>query len=152
MTTLVAYIVALALVAGAVGAVIAAVRAIECYRNLLEARPHRERLAELVFKIESDPEAPAPVRRFVGLMADNAFNAEFLSGLLVPRNPRERRIEMSEIAKSFRRDFGDHFAHLLLEVAHEFTLINGFNQRVLLRCQRQVAYTQRYRFYPSPEQ
>jgi len=120
MILFLSYAGASAIVATAIVVAIGARRASERLSNEQEAWLHRERLAQLAFKLSKDEDAPCLVRGAVTRLADRAFDRAFFREIQTMPMPLG---ETAILTAHIKKEFGHHYAGIVMEAISAMAFI-----------------------------
>jgi len=111
MTLLLADIGTAAFAAVAVCTAVGAAHAVQRLKNQRAAWVHRERHAQLTFKVSADANAPCVVRKALIYLADRAFDTAFMKDI----RRAAALAEKSTLLEDIRREHGDAYAGIVAE-------------------------------------
>lgn len=114
-------------VSAAVGVAVKGAHALQRLANVRTAWVHRERIATLAHRIETDPNAPEPVRQIAEFAADHAFDDQFFKSILGDSSlPTPNRVPLAE---QVRAKYGDHYAFLVKDILESLVIVCVLSDR-----------------------
>lgn len=101
---------------------------LQLLKNLDAAWPERQEVAKQAGEIERDERAPDRVRAVAKLLADNAFNDDFVRKLRTPSSAPQGKSEPSRLLRQMKADYGERYGDKLYKLVSCFAGITLYTE------------------------